>query len=105
MGWVWIFSGTTQCLDCGGGQGGRNPGAIRAGSLRETGEERAGDGIPKGVGAEEIRPCYTRQFFLQLFVARQVARKISRVTPQFCNLQRQQNVALRVARKVEISCV
>ena len=51
------------------------------------------------------RPCYTRQFFLQLSVARQVARKISRVTPQFCNLQRQQNVALRVARKVEISCV
>ena len=38
-------------------------------------------------------------------VTRQVARKISRVTPQFCNLQRQQNVALRVARKVEISCV
>ena len=36
-------------------------------------------------------------------VARQVARKISCVTPQFCNLQRQQNVALRVARKVEIS--
>ena len=36
-------------------------------------------------------------------VARQVARKISRVTPQFCNLQRQQNVALRVARKLEIS--
>ena len=31
-------------------------------------------------------------------VARQVPRKISRVTPQFCNLQRQQNVALRVAR-------
>ena len=36
-------------------------------------------------------------------IARQVARKISRVTPHFCNLQRQQNVALRVARKVEIS--
>ena len=53
---------------------------------------------------DSIRPCYTRQFFLQLFVARQVARNISRVTPQFCNLQRQQNVALRVARKVEISC-
>ena len=52
-----------------------------------------------------LRPCYTRQLFLQLFVARQVARKISRVTPQFCNLQRQQNVALRVTRKVEISCV
>ena len=52
-----------------------------------------------------LRPCYTRQFFLPLFVARQVARKISRVTPQFCNLQRQQNVALRVSRKVEISCV
>ena len=52
-----------------------------------------------------LRSCYTRQFFLQLFVARQVARKFSRVTPQFCNLQRQQNVALRVARKVEISCV
>ena len=51
------------------------------------------------------RPCYTRQFFLQLFVARQVARKISRVTPQFWNLQRQQNVALRVARKVEMSSV
>ena len=34
-----------------------------------------------------------------------VARKISRVTHQFCNLERQQNVALRVARKVEISCV
>ena len=32
-------------------------------------------------------------------VARQVARKLSRVTPQFCNLQRH----LRVARKVEIS--
>ena len=53
----------------------------------------------------DLRPCYTRQFFLQLFVVRQVARKISRVTPQFCNLQRQQNVALRVARKVKISCV
>ena len=51
-----------------------------------------------------LRPCYTRQFFLQLFVAGQVARKISRVTTQFCNLQGQQNVALRVARKVEISC-
>ena len=36
-------------------------------------------------------------------VARQVARRISRVTPQFCNLQWQQNVSLRFARKVEIS--
>ena len=36
-------------------------------------------------------------------VARQVSRKISRVTPHFCNLQRKQNIALRVARKVEIS--
>ena len=41
--------------------------------------------------------------FLATNVARQVARKISLVTPQFCNLQRQQNVALRVAREVEIS--
>ena len=55
--------------------------------------------------AFSLRSYYTRQFFLQLFVARQVTRKISRVTSQFCNLQRQQNVALRVARKVEISCV
>ena len=36
-------------------------------------------------------------------VVRQVARGISSVTPHFCNLQRQRNVALRVARKVEIS--
>ena len=36
-------------------------------------------------------------------VARQVARKIPRVTPQFCNLQRQQNVPVRVAIKKEIS--
>ena len=55
-----------------------------------------------------LRPCCTRQFFVQLVsqqIARQVARKISRVTPQFCNLQQQQNVAMRVARKVEIFCV
>ena len=36
-------------------------------------------------------------------VAKQVAGRISRVTPHFYNLQRQQNVALRVAIKVEIS--
>ena len=36
-------------------------------------------------------------------VSQQVTREISRVTPHFCNLQRQQNVALRVARKVELS--
>ena len=38
-----------------------------------------------------------------IFLATCLARKISRVTPHFCNLQRQQNVALRFARKVEIS--
>ena len=30
---------------------GRNPGAMGVGSLREAGEERAGDGIPKGAVA------------------------------------------------------
>ena len=36
-------------------------------------------------------------------VARKVARNISRVTPQFCNLQCNKMLPLRVARKVEIS--
>ena len=33
----------------------------------------------------------------------QVVRNISGVRPQFCNLQMQQSIALRVARKVELS--
>ena len=45
--------------------------------------------------------------FLQLVSQRllrdKLQEKLPRVTPQFCNLQRQQNVALRVVRKVEIS--
>ena len=32
-----------------------NPGVIRAGSVREAGEERAGDGIPKGAGVGRTR--------------------------------------------------
>ena len=34
----------------GGGQGGRNPGVMGVGILQEVGEERAGDGTPKGAG-------------------------------------------------------
>ena len=34
----------------GGRQGGRNPGVMGAGSLREVGEEGAGGGIPGGGG-------------------------------------------------------
>ena len=35
------------------GGGGENLGVIRVASLREVGEERAGEGIPKGMGPEE----------------------------------------------------
>ena len=37
----------------GGGDG--KPGVLGAGSLREAGEERARDGIPKGAGAGRNR--------------------------------------------------
>ena len=39
----------------GGGQGGGNPRAMGARSLREMGEERAGDGIARGAGAGRNR--------------------------------------------------
>ena len=38
----------------GTGEGG-NPGVMGVGSLREAGEKRAGDGIPKGAGAGRKR--------------------------------------------------
>ena len=42
-----------QCS--GGGTGGREPGRIRAGGVREAGGERAGSGIPKVAGTREKR--------------------------------------------------
>ena len=36
-------------------RGGGNPGVTGAGSVREAGEERAGDGIPKGAGVGRNR--------------------------------------------------
>ena len=37
------------------GTGGGNPEVMRAGRVREAGEERAGDGIPKGTGVGRNR--------------------------------------------------
>ena len=47
-----------QCFQAcvgGGGQGGRNPGAMGVGSVREAGEERAGDRLTKGAGIRRNR--------------------------------------------------
>ena len=54
-----------------------------------------------------LRPCYTRQFFLQLVVAAnvalQVASKILRVTPHICNLQCNKMLHSEFQKKAELS--
>ena len=49
----------------GGGKGSGKPEVMGVGSLREVGEERVGDGIPKGAGARRNRNefCNIAQYF------------------------------------------
>ena len=52
------FQGTAESSQYtveGDKEGGANPGVMGAGSVREVEEEKAADGIPKGVGVERNR--------------------------------------------------
>ena len=46
-----LNSTPSHFVNSGGRQGGGHPGVMLEGCLREVGEERAGGGIPEGMGA------------------------------------------------------
>ena len=63
---VKILPGKNHSVEYHGGEQGRKPVVMGVGSLWEAGEERVGDGIPKGVGVGRKLGrhfCNTVQYF------------------------------------------